>query len=96
MEMNFLHCMLLTAISLMCFNYFLYHNSMQLSILIKAILELLLKLGRLRHNNEILKIFILSDSLIKNILFLRKELCTELFCINFILIKSKYTLQINM
>lgn len=54
MEMNFPHCMLLTAISLMSFNYFCYNNSMQLSILIiKAILiELLLKLGRLRHNNK--------------------------------------------
>lgn len=87
MEMNFLHHMLLTAISLMCFSYFLYNNSMQLSILIiEAILiELLLKLGRLRHNNKTYwkYLFSVTAFIRKNILFLRKELCTELFCINF-------------
>lgn len=64
--MNFLHLMLLTAISFMCFNNFLYSNSMQLSILIiKVILiELLLKPGRfnifiMRHT----EIFILIEAL---------------------------------
>lgn len=71
---------------------------MQLSILIiKVILiELLLKLGRfnifiMRHT----EIFILSGSLTKNVIFPRKKLSTELFPANFILIKSKYILQIN-
>lgn len=71
---------------------------MQLSILIiKVILiELLSKLGRfniftMRHT----EIFILSGSLTKNVIFPRKALSTELFPANFILIKSKYILQIN-
>lgn len=74
--------MLVTTISFMCFNNFLYNNSMQLSILIiKVILiELLLKLGKLnvfkmRHT----EIFIFSGNFIKTYFSLERDSVQKYF-----------------
>lgn len=84
----------LTVNSLMCFNDFLYIIvCYYLYLLLKSFIRTFIKTGRLNiPTTKQLQIFIFSDSLIKKVLFLIREFCTELFCNNFILISTFYKL----